>query len=99
LTILTIGFLALAAGNEVAIARSQRILVRVTEAFHDKEFVGAAKLSPSMEGVLAAHQAQTVSGIRKTHTTFDILVIVALWIPYVAHLTGYRAVESGPERI
>jgi len=83
LALLTVGFVALAAGNQIAIARSQKVLVAVTEAFHNKEFVGAAKVGPSIESVLAAHEAQTVARIRLTHTGFDILVVVALWIPYL----------------
>jgi hypothetical protein len=84
LTVLTIGFAALAAGNQVAMTRSQTIVFVVAQQFHEPQFLETAKpLSPSIGAVLAAHRANTPNHVRLAHIGFDFLVVVGLWIPFI----------------
>lgn len=83
LAVLTVGFVALAAGNQVAITRSQKILFAVAHEFQQKRVVLPEGVSSSMAAVLAAHEAETPRRIRLAHTGFDFLVVIALWIPYL----------------
>ena len=77
----SIGFIIFAIGNLTAILRSQRILVAISYAL---EKSAATINHAGFSSVLAAHRAESVDTIRLTHLGFTALVVLVIWLPYIA---------------
>ncbi len=86
----SVGFVLFAIGNITAIARSQEILVAISEVLQK----GARTSQTEFSSVLEAYKAQSVFDIRKGHGIISLIIVLGIWLPGIA--AGIR--EGGRRR-